>query len=110
MINLKYLKKVFTFFSEMVYNVKKQCKHYHWLGMRGVIMSQCPFLSTYDKEIECFENCAFYKLEETNGECPFKSITCESKYKLKRIHYNYYMEDEEDLFDFDEGHKKVDYI
>lgn len=73
-------------------------------------MSQCPFLSTCDNKVACFENCAFYKLEETNGECPFKSITCQSKYKLRRIQYNHYMEDEEEVFDFHEGYKKVEYL
>lgn len=73
-------------------------------------MDQCPFLSTCDEKIECFENCAFYKLDDTDGKCPFKTITGSGKYKLRRIHYNYYMEDEEEYIDFDEDYKKVGYL
>lgn len=72
-------------------------------------MGQCPFLSTHEESVECFENCSFYNLEDTNGECPFKSIKGKVNRKVRRLHYNYYM-DEEEIFDFDEEYKKVEYL
>lgn len=72
-------------------------------------MVKCPFLSTHDENIECFQNCAFYNLEDTNGECPFKAVTGKVNHKVRRLHYNYYM-DEEEIFDFDEKYRKVGYL
>lgn len=38
-------------------------------------MSPCSFLSTAENDIECFCECAFYNWEESEGACPFKSLT-----------------------------------
>ncbi|AJA47585.1 hypothetical protein CPAST_c15100 [Clostridium pasteurianum DSM 525 = ATCC 6013] len=72
-------------------------------------MGKCPFLSSSNKYVECFENCAFYNLEDTNGECPFKSITGKSNNKIRKLHYNDYM-DEEYVLDFEEEYEKVEYL
>lgn len=43
-------------------------------------MEDCPFLSTYDNKIECFNDCPFYNYKENGGLCPFKNIKeCESE-------------------------------
>lgn len=72
-------------------------------------MVKCPFLSTHDENVECFENCSFYNLEDANGECPFKAVTGRVNKKVKRLHNKYYF-DEEEIYDFDEEYKKVEYM
>lgn len=37
-------------------------------------MEECPFLSTYERDIECFKDCALYNYKGTGGICPFKKI------------------------------------
>lgn len=37
-------------------------------------MEECPFLSTYESDIECFKDCALYNYKGTGGICPFKNI------------------------------------
>lgn len=75
-----------------------------------VIMVRCPFLSNHDESVECFENCAFYNFEDTKGECPFKSIKGNVNSKVRRMDYNYYVNPEEDILDFDEEYRKVGYL
>jgi len=41
-------------------------------------MPDCPFLSTFDNDVECFRECALYNYKETGGRCPFTPVT-ESK-------------------------------
>jgi hypothetical protein len=36
---------------------------------------ECPFLSTYDEEIECFKECALYNYKGNGGICPFRNIS-----------------------------------
>lgn len=36
---------------------------------------ECPFLSTYDEEIECFKECALYNYKGNGGICPFSNIS-----------------------------------
>lgn len=77
---------------------------------RGVCMNQCPFLTTLENKVECFKGCAFYELEETNEECPFKMITGLSKSNTKDFYDNYYLEDQDDIFVFDSQLEKVEYL
>lgn len=73
-------------------------------------MGKCPFLSNSNECVECFENCAFYNLEETNGECPFRLITGNSNKKIRRL-YNYYMDEEDmDTFDYKDNYEKYDKV
>lgn len=41
----------------------------------GVVNMECPFLSTYDEEIECFKKCALYNYKGNGGICPFSNIS-----------------------------------
>ena len=34
-------------------------------------MLQCPFLSTVDEEVECFDDCDLRKWSDNGGKCPF---------------------------------------
>jgi hypothetical protein len=36
---------------------------------------ECPFLSTYNEEIECFKKCALYNYKGNGGICPFSNIS-----------------------------------
>lgn len=45
-------------------------------------MSECPFLTTYENEVECFKECALYEWKENGGVCPFKNI---NEYKLQKL-------------------------
>lgn len=42
----------------------------------------CPFLSTYDNEVECFKDCALYNYKGNGGNCPFKNI---AEYKINKL-------------------------
>jgi hypothetical protein len=44
-------------------------------GEKVLILAECPFLSTYDNEIECFNDCALYNCKENGGVCPFKNLS-----------------------------------
>lgn len=44
------------------------------LGSGCVIMAECPFLSTYENEVECFKDCDLYEWKENGGVCPFKNL------------------------------------
>lgn len=76
----------------------------------GVSMSQCPFLTTLENKVECFKGCAFYELEETNGECPFRMITGLSKSNTNEFYENYYLDNEEDIFAFEGQLERVEYL
>lgn len=45
-------------------------------------MGKCPFLSTDDERVECFEECVFYDCSDFDGECPFKQIQRTRQFKL----------------------------
>jgi len=34
-------------------------------------MPDCPFLSTFDNDVECYRECPLYNYKETGGRCPF---------------------------------------
>ena len=50
-------------------------------------MTECPFLTTYEEKIFCFDECVFSSWSE-NGECPFKNHTIKSPHK-KGVGFNY---------------------
>jgi len=37
-------------------------------------MEECPFLSTYECDVDCFKDCALYNYKGSGGICPFKKI------------------------------------
>lgn len=37
-------------------------------------MRECPFLSTYDSNVECFRDCALYNYKDNGGMCPFTNL------------------------------------
>jgi hypothetical protein len=50
---------------------------------RGVWhVAECPFLSTFENEIECFKECALYEWKENGGLCPFKNL---SEFRLHKV-------------------------
>lgn len=71
-------------------------------------MSQCSFLSTRGEKVECFKTCAFYKCEETNGECPFNDLTGYRKGNVKNLYDNYYIDEEDDNFMFEGELERVE--
>lgn len=34
-------------------------------------MLQCPFLSTMEEDVECFNECDLHKWSDNGGKCPF---------------------------------------
>lgn len=37
-------------------------------------MDECPFLSSKDSYIECFEECPIHEYKDNYGNCPFKTL------------------------------------
>lgn len=56
-------------------------------------MCICPFLTTFQEEVECFEECPFYNYEGENKNCPFKQVYSE------REKYSQMQHDLEDKYD-----------
>lgn len=57
-------------------------------------MSQCPFLTTMEEEVECFKECALYKWGETDEKCPFVELKNFKPFTIKNIaDYDFYNED-----------------
>ncbi|AAK78972.1 hypothetical protein BJV85_003010 [Clostridium acetobutylicum] len=54
-------------------------------------MGSCPFLTTTEKEISCFEECIFYKNENTKEECPFKSVEKLGDDGITKMYYDYFI-------------------
>ena len=46
-------------------------------------MNECPFLSTENNIVLCFEECAFYDSDEDSESCPFKNLDSIENYNLK---------------------------
>ncbi|WP_027623229.1 hypothetical protein [Clostridium lundense] len=61
-------------------------------------MTECPFLSSHDDRIECFNDCALYNYKENDGVCPFKSL---QTYKIEKI---------ESFDDYEICNKELDFI
>ena len=57
-------------------------------------MSQCPFLTTMEEEVDCFKECALYKWGENDEKCPFVEIKNFKPFTIKNISdYDFYNED-----------------
>lgn len=57
-------------------------------------MSKCPFLTTYEEEIECFKDCALYKWAENDNKCPFVELKNFKPIKIKNIYeYDLFKDD-----------------
>ncbi|URZ01369.1 hypothetical protein [Clostridium felsineum] len=52
-------------------------------------MGNCPFLTTTEKEISCFEECIFYKDETAKDECPFRSVEKLGDDGITKAYYDY---------------------
>jgi hypothetical protein len=39
-----------------------------------VLSQQCPFLSTAEDKVDCFNECSFFEYEGSGEGCPFKKI------------------------------------
>lgn len=61
-------------------------------------MTECPFLSSRDDRVECFNDCALYNYKENEGVCPFKSLQA---YKIERM---------ESFDEFEIRNKELDFI
>ena len=46
-------------------------------------MEECPFLSTYESDVECFRECVLYNYKGTGGICPFKNLVAFRKVNCK---------------------------
>lgn len=66
-------------------------------------MSQCTFLSTFDKQVECFNDCAFNN-QENEEECPFKNISFNKNKKINE-YFKYALLDIDELDGLDEADK-----
>lgn len=53
--------------------------------MGCVIMAKCPFLTTEEEVVECFKDCALYKIEGSN-KCPFLEVKNTHPIKVKNIY------------------------
>lgn len=47
-------------------------------------MEECPFLSTFESDVECFKECALYNYGGTGGICPFKKLDGFSGIRLEK--------------------------
>lgn len=62
--------------------------------MGWCIVSKCPFLSTYEEEVECFKECALYNPKDEENTCPFIDIKGKGSKKVRNIYeYDYLKED-----------------
>ncbi|OPJ61167.1 hypothetical protein [Clostridium oryzae] len=48
-------------------------------------MSNCPFLSTEDEKINCFNECGFHEYEKDGGCCPFRKAKNSKDINVKEI-------------------------
>lgn len=74
----------------MSYNVIESNKLWEWGGK----MSQCPFLTTMEEEVDCFKECALYKWTDNGGKCPFVELKNFKPFTIKNISdYDLFNED-----------------
>lgn len=65
-------------------------------------MSLCPFLTTYENKVDCFQECAFHTSSGSTEKCPFKDIKDTSYQKLIRAKdYDFFHKDEDEFEDFE---------
>jgi len=41
-------------------------------------MPDCPFLSTFDNDVECYKECPLFNYKENGGRCPFTALEHEN--------------------------------
>jgi hypothetical protein len=46
---------------------------------------QCPFLSTVEEKVSCFNECVFHEHEGSGDGCPFKRIKGNKSLSIKEI-------------------------
>jgi len=51
-------------------------------------MLQCPFLTTIDEEVDCFNECALHKWQENNEKCPFVEVKNYKPFSINNIFDN----------------------
>jgi hypothetical protein len=74
-------------------------------------MSRCSFLSTIEKETECFGECAFYNWEENGGVCPFRNLTGNRLGRFKDLfQFNLFSEDTLNAKEIEEYYVEEEYI
>lgn len=57
-------------------------------------MSQCPFLTTIEEEVDCFKECALYKWVDNEEKCPFVELKNFKPFTIKNISdYDLFNED-----------------
>jgi hypothetical protein len=42
---------------------------------RVINLPKCPFLSTNDSDVQCFDECALHNWKENGDICPFKDLS-----------------------------------
>lgn len=57
-------------------------------------MGKCPFLSTVNERVNCFERCPLYIYEKEEEGCPFKRQTLAQKISIKDIDLYAYRDEE----------------
>jgi len=63
-------------------------------------MADCTFLSTDEEKIVCFEECPFYKDEDSEVSCPFKNLLLLKKVTIKDYQFDYLYEEEAAVLTF----------
>ena len=69
-----------------------------------MIMEECPFLSTYENDVDCFKDCALYNYKGTGGICPFRNAP---SYKMNGLDKNI---NELELFERDMTYIRETYL
>jgi len=58
-------------------------------------MLQCPFLTTIEEEVDCFNECELHKLASNEENCPFIEVKKIKPFSIKSISdYDSFDEDE----------------
>ena len=73
---------------------------------RGVKVADCTFLSTEEEKVVCFKECPFYKDDEIEASCPFKSLSLLKKVSKKDYQLDYLYEDEQAILLFPKLYKE----
>lgn len=72
-------------------------------------MSKCPFLSTYEAKVSCFDECPFYNCSGVNEICPFRA-SIKEKSLDKNIFYEYDLIKNESTSFLDELYENNQYL
>jgi hypothetical protein len=55
---------------------------------RGKVLGmsqQCPFLSTVEDKVDCFNECSFFEYEGSGEGCPFKKVKGNKTFSIKDL-------------------------